>query len=352
MRAKVVFALLVAAGVVAGTLVLVQHRPPPAAELQQLDTGSGTNIAAVPPPASPEPVVPKPIALPPIASPGPRTLPESPVPATNKLERLAQIRETFHTLAGGDPVAALRAGKQITDGTERETALLTLVTEWTQGELRPPRERARAIATYGLEAGLGTELAKHPELAVAWADELTDGPGRTAILQQTALSLTSSDPAAAFALSEQLPEDQRRKFFDSVFAGWAGKDTEAALQWADQLSAPEEREAAVQAIRSEAPVGIGTAVGMKDGYPFVQQLLPGTPAELSGQLHPGDRILALAQGDNAFVDAHNLPLSDFVQMIRGAPGTPVQLQIVSADAPPDSPPRTISIIRDQIKFKR
>jgi len=53
------------------------------------------------------------------------------------------------------------------DETERETALLTLVTAWTQGELSPPRLRAERIVNFGLEAGLGIELGKYPELAAA-----------------------------------------------------------------------------------------------------------------------------------------------------------------------------------------
>src|SRR5439155_15445313 len=111
---------------------------------------------------------------------------------TNKLERLTQIRESFRGLAAGDPASALRAAKQITDGTERETALLTLVTEWTHGNLRSPRDRARAIAGYGLEAGLGLELAQNPELALLWANDLTEGPGRAALLAQTAITLLGS----------------------------------------------------------------------------------------------------------------------------------------------------------------
>jgi len=76
------------------------------------------------------------------------------------------------------------------------------------------------------------------------------------------------------------------------------------------------------------------------------------PAALSGQLVAGDRILAIAQGNNQFVDVQNMPLANVVGMIRGAAGTPVQLQVVSADAPPNSQPRMITIYRDQIKFKR
>jgi hypothetical protein len=38
-------------------------------------------------------------------------------------------------------------------------------------------------------------------------------------------------------------------------------------------------------------------------------------------------------------------------MIRGAPNTMLQLQVVSADAADNAIPRTITIFRDQIKFK-
>jgi hypothetical protein len=277
---------------------------------------------------------------------------EKPAIATNKLDRLAQIRETFRAFAAGDKTNALRAAKQIADETERETALLTLVTEWTQGELSPPRLRAQRIANLGLEAGLGIELGKYPELAVLWANELTEGPGRVDVLQQAARFMVGSDPNAAFALAQQLPDADRRSFSDALFANWAGRDTAAAMKWAGQLPDPAERDAAILAIRSVAPVGIGTALTIQGGYPIIKDLVPGTPAERSGQLHVGDRIVALAQGDNVFVDLRDLPLTDIVQTIRGAPNTLVQLQIVSADAAPNSAPRTVAVMRDQIQFKK
>jgi hypothetical protein len=139
---------------------------------------------------------------------------------TNKLERLAQLRETFSALAAGGPASALAAARGISDGTERETAILALATEWTHGELRSPLDRARAISRYGLEAGLGMELVKNPDLALLWANQMTDGPGRAALIQQTAVAMTDSDPAAAFALSDQLPDKDRGDFFNAVFAGY------------------------------------------------------------------------------------------------------------------------------------
>jgi hypothetical protein len=271
---------------------------------------------------------------------------------TNKLERLNRIRQTFVALAAGNPTNAMRAVKDLTDGTERETALLALVTQWTQGHLSPAQDRAHYIANYGVEAGLGVELASNPELAVLWANELTEGAGRAAVLRRTAAALVGSDPAAAFALGEQLPGEEQQNFLHAVLASWASSDTDAALKYADQLQDPSERDGAIAAIRTTAPVGIGASLSVQDGYAVIGQLFPGTPAELSGQIHSGDRIVALAQGDGAFVDARGLPLKDIVDMIHGAPNTTVQLQLLGADAGPETPPHTVSILRNQLKFKR
>jgi hypothetical protein len=273
-------------------------------------------------------------------------------PTANRLERLAQIREAFRALAAGDPTNAIRAAKPLTDGTERETALLTLVTEWNRGELSPPRQRAEWIASLGLDAGLGMELKGNPQLAVLWANELTEGPGRTALLERTAADLVGADPGAALGLRDQVSEDERRGFSDSIYAHWAASDTAAALQWVDSIADPGEKTAALEAVRSAAPVGIGAELRMQEGGPVINQVLPGTPAELSGQLRSGDRIVALAQGDSDFVDARSLPLEEVVKLIRGVPGTPLQLQVLPADALPDTPPRTITIIRNQILFKK
>jgi PDZ domain len=355
MRVKVNFALfLVVAALVAAMAVLRRHEPQTAGvESSKPETVSSSSPARSPT----SPLMARP------SEPRQSTLPhqndhalvsaaaDKPAESTNKLDRLAQIREAFRALAGGDRTNAMHAAKQIKDDTERETALLTLVTEWTQGNLRSPVERAQAIADHGLEAGLGMELAKNPELAMLWANEMTDASGRAAILQQVARVMVGSDPATAFALSGQVPEGDRRNFVSSIFAGWAGDDTDAAIQYANQLPDPSDRDAAMQAIRTTAPVGIGTALRIENGYPVVDQVLPGAAADLNGQLHAGDRIVAWAGADGLFVNAQNLPLQQVVQAIRGAPNTALQLQIIPAGAPPDSAPQTISIMRDQIKFK-
>ncbi len=228
------------------------------------------------------------------------------LPSTNKLERLNQIRDQFRALAGSSAAAALTAAKAITNDNERETALLTLVTEWTHGELGPARERASNIQRFGLEAGLGMELAKNPELAIQWATELTEGEARLNLLQAAAVTMLGTDPSAAFALSEGMTDAERQKFAFQLFAAWAADDTEAALQWANGLDDPGERDTAIKGIRTSAPVGIGAILAMKDGYPVINGLASGGPAELSGQIRAGDRIVALAQGESPFADAHDI----------------------------------------------
>jgi len=132
-------------------------------------------------------------------------------------------------------------------------------------------------------------------------ERVTEGSGRASVIQQAARLMVSSDPTAAFAFTQLVSEADRRMFFRCALRLLADKDTTAAMKWTEQLADAAERDAAIQAIRSIAPVGIGTALGMQDGYPIINQLVPGTPAERSGQLHVGDRIVALAQGDNVFV---------------------------------------------------
>jgi hypothetical protein len=350
MRTRIILAVVAVLAVALGFFLNRLPRASPPSEQLVQDA-----IASIdqPPTSLSLPPLPTVSPTPPAASHSPQIsipAPDSGRPM-NRAERLAEIRERFRALAAGDPVAAMRASRELAD-TERETALLALVTEWTRGELTRPQQRARAISLYGLEAGLGVELARHPQLALAWAAELTEGAGRAAVLGHAAVSLLDAQPApTAIALGEKLGGEDRQRFIGFVFSSWAEKDTQAALQWANQLDASE-REAATKAIQSVAPVGIGAVLGAQDGYVIVNGILPGAPAEAGGQIRAGDRIVAIAQGDDAFVDARGMPLKNVVEAIRGAPGTVVRLQVLSADAPAYSAPRTISVMRGQINLKQ
>jgi carboxyl-terminal processing protease len=97
--------------------------------------------------------------------------------------------------------------------------------------------------------------------------------------------------------------------------------------------------------------GIGTVLENDDGYCKIHELLPGGPAVRSGQLKPGDRIVAVAQGKAEPVDVTNLPLSHTVELIRGANGTTVTLTILPAGAAEGTLAKTVALVRDEIKLE-
>jgi carboxyl-terminal processing protease len=99
-------------------------------------------------------------------------------------------------------------------------------------------------------------------------------------------------------------------------------------------------------------VGIGAVLTEKDDYTTIRELTPGGPAELSGQLKPGDRILGVAQGENAaMTDIQGWRLDDSVALIRGATDSVVQLDILPADAGPDGKHKRVLLVRKKITLE-
>jgi carboxyl-terminal processing protease len=96
-------------------------------------------------------------------------------------------------------------------------------------------------------------------------------------------------------------------------------------------------------------VGIGALLGQKDDGAEIQGIVVGGPADKQGELKLNDRIIAVAQGDDEFVDVKYLKLQKIVDMIRGEKGTTVRIKIVPSDDP--SANRVIAIIRDEVPLK-
>jgi carboxyl-terminal processing protease len=94
--------------------------------------------------------------------------------------------------------------------------------------------------------------------------------------------------------------------------------------------------------------GIGAELRSEDGYCKINRLLPG-PAAKSKKIKEGDRIIAVAQSNQAPVDIVDMSLNKVVQLIRGPKGSEVRLTII----PPRDPSiRTvISLIRDEITLE-
>ncbi len=97
--------------------------------------------------------------------------------------------------------------------------------------------------------------------------------------------------------------------------------------------------------------GIGATLSQQDGYTKIVDLVPGGPAEASGKLHPGDRIIAVAQQGEEPVDVVDMPLSKVVSLIRGKKDSVVLLTILSGKKGLGAPPAMVEIKRDKITLK-
>lgn len=98
-------------------------------------------------------------------------------------------------------------------------------------------------------------------------------------------------------------------------------------------------------------VGIGAVLRSDDGYAKISELVVGGPAAKDGRLKVGDRIAAVAQGEDAFVDAVDMKLDKVVEMIRGKKDTQVRIQVIPANAVDPSNRKVIELKRDEIKLK-
>lgn len=100
-------------------------------------------------------------------------------------------------------------------------------------------------------------------------------------------------------------------------------------------------------------VGIGAVLQDRDGYTTIRELVPGGPAQLSGKLAVGDRIIGVGQGeDGAMKDVVGTRLDEVVQLIRGEKDSVVRLDILPADAGENGSHRVISLVRDKISLEK
>jgi len=98
-------------------------------------------------------------------------------------------------------------------------------------------------------------------------------------------------------------------------------------------------------------VGIGAVLQSDEGYAKIMELVVGGPAHKQGELKVGDRIAAVAQGDEEFVDTVDMKLNRVVRMIRGNKGTTVRLQVLPAQGTEGAARKVIAIVRDEVKIK-
>lgn len=100
--------------------------------------------------------------------------------------------------------------------------------------------------------------------------------------------------------------------------------------------------------------GIGAILATEDGIVRVERLIPGGPADRDTRglaLKPGEKIIAVAEGDGEAVDVRHLPVYKVSQLVRGKKGTRVVLTVISAEAVGEAGARKVDLIRDEVKME-
>ncbi|NKC04816.1 carboxy terminal-processing peptidase [Ochrobactrum haematophilum] len=100
-------------------------------------------------------------------------------------------------------------------------------------------------------------------------------------------------------------------------------------------------------------VGIGAVLQERDDYITIRELVAGGPAQVSGKIAVGDRITGVGQDENGpMKEVVGQRLDEVVQLIRGAKGSTVRLDILPANAGPDAKHQIISLVRDKISLEK
>ncbi|MCS0588455.1 carboxy terminal-processing peptidase [Massilia norwichensis] len=97
--------------------------------------------------------------------------------------------------------------------------------------------------------------------------------------------------------------------------------------------------------------GIGAVLQSREDYTVIREIVPGGPADKSGKLKVGDRIVGVAQGNGPFTDVMGWRIDDVVQLVRGERNSTVRLDVLPADAGQDGKHVTIPLVRQKISME-
>lgn len=95
-------------------------------------------------------------------------------------------------------------------------------------------------------------------------------------------------------------------------------------------------------------IGIGVALANEKGRVVIKQVVPGSPAELSGEIHEGDEVVAVGDVGAEPRQIKGMALAEIVKLVRGAKDTEVQLTVLPAGQT-ETKPKTVRLIRSELK---
>ena len=98
--------------------------------------------------------------------------------------------------------------------------------------------------------------------------------------------------------------------------------------------------------------GIGAVLRTDDEHTKIISVVPGGPADLTGKISAGDRIVGVGQENkDSIKDIVGWRLSDVVNIIRGKKGSTVVLSVLPNETGLSGKAETVTIVRDKIKLE-
>lgn len=98
--------------------------------------------------------------------------------------------------------------------------------------------------------------------------------------------------------------------------------------------------------------GIGAVLQRQDDLVAIREIVPGGPADLSGKLKVGDRIVAVGQGKSGpMTDVIGWRIDDVVAQIRGKKDTQVRIEYIPVESGIDGKHAQVTITRQKVKLE-
>lgn len=255
------------------------------------------------------------------------------------LDRFNVHRDSFHQylIKGELEVPFAIYQQQLKRRYERYQYALTLL----DSEFTFDQEGER----YYYDRSEGNWAASKEELDQAWAQRVRNDALNLALAGRSEEEIKENLARRYQTALQRLTQSKSEDAFQAVMNAF-GRSVDAHTSYLSPRNAERFRQNMNLSLE-----GIGALLQAEYDYTVITSLVPGGPAERSGQLAPNDRIIAVAQGDQDFVDVIGWRLDDVVDLITGPKGSVVRLQILSENKGSAGTPKTVEITRAEIRLE-
>lgn len=182
-------------------------------------------------------------------------------------------------------------------------------------------------------------------------------PGKAAPPDETAKGAQPVAPEAGDTVLTGTPEERTLRYYEQIRrAVWEVERDDIVELYLDALCNVFDPHSGYMNARSQEDFdmdmklslqGIGAVLGPDDGYTKVVSIMSGGPAQSDGRLQPGDRIIAVGQGEAVPENVVDMPLNKVVRKIRGPKGSVVTLTVIKNL---NGVPQVIRLVRDEVKL--